>query len=105
MRHNARLRGWARVLIGITLLHMVLVDLCKVSNQAGSVLAVGLSAVAFAMYHDLSSPRAGVEWALAVFCFGSGAYFGGLLLMRGFGVVVGVHALYDAIVLVLWHRT
>jgi hypothetical protein len=91
-------------MIGVTLLHMVLVDVCKVSNLTGSVLAVGLSALAFAMYHDLSSPQTGIEWSLAIFCFGSGAYFGGLFLTRGFGVVVGVHALYDAIVLVLWHR-
>lgn len=91
-------------MIGVTVLHMVLVDVCKVGHLTGSVLAVGLSALAFAVYHDLSSPRAGIEWALALFCFGSGAYFGGLFLTRGFGVVVGVHALYDAIVLVLWQR-
>ncbi|MCC6660361.1 MAG: CPBP family intramembrane metalloprotease [Phycisphaerales bacterium] len=91
-------------LIGITVLHMVLVDVCRVRTLTGSVLAVGLSALAFAMYHDLSSERAGIEWGLAVFYFGSGAYFGGLFLMRGFGVVVAVHALYDALVLVFWHR-
>jgi hypothetical protein len=35
-----------------------------------------------------------------VFLTGAGLYFGVLFLIRGFGIVVAVHALYDIVVLV-----
>lgn len=87
-------------MIGIAALHALFVDLCRVRDQWGRVLAVALSAVAFAVYHDVSAPGAGVDWWRAFFFLCSGAYFGALYLARGFGIVVATHALYDVVVLV-----
>lgn len=93
-------------LILITFLHFVLVDLAKVEHKGGCVLAVLIAAVSFAFYHKLSdagSPGL-VSLQLLVFYTLAGAYFGALFFLRGFGVVVGVHALYDAIVLLMPSR-
>ncbi len=88
-------------MVGILLLHMVFVDICRVSEAHGRLIAVVLQAVAFAVYHDLSS-GAGIEWSRAVFFFAAGVFFGVLFIVRGFGLVVGTHALYDVLVLVLF---
>lgn len=90
-------------LVLITFLHFVLVDLAKVEHKGGCVLAVLISAVAFAFYHKISD--AGnpglVSLQLLIFYTLAGAYFGAMFFLRGFGIVVGAHALYDAIVLLV----
>ena len=79
-------------MVAIALLHFLLVDLLQMKDPIGAWLAVALAAVAFAMYHD--------DWSTRfVFLALAGVYFGGLYVTRGFGVVVGAHALYDLIVL------
>ena len=65
------------------------------NNVRGAGIAVVISAVAFAAYH----PPAGV--AAAVFYLLAGLYFGAIYAIRGFGIVVGVHAIYDVVVVVL----
>lgn len=79
-------------------LHAMMHDLLKLGETAASTLAVVGSAVAFTMYH-------GVGWgspASQIFFFtAAGAYFGVVFLMRGFGVVVGAHAAYDIMALVV----
>ncbi|QOI99343.1 MAG: CPBP family intramembrane metalloprotease [Phycisphaeraceae bacterium] len=86
-------------LILITALHAVLFDLFKIPQGPASATAILGSAVAFALYHDLSSwpsPLIGfLFYALA------GAYFGAIFMLRGFGVVVGVHAAYNTIILLV----
>jgi membrane protease YdiL (CAAX protease family) len=86
-------------LVLLTVLHLVLVDVLKMDNRWGSTLAVVAAGVLFALYHDL--PEAGRP-RLIVFAFYTlvGTYFGALFLLRGFGVVVAVHAMYDLVVLV-----
>jgi membrane protease YdiL (CAAX protease family) len=91
-------------MIGIAALHALFVDVCRAREGTGRILAVAFSALAFAVYHDLSAPGAWVDWPRAFFYFCSGAYFGALYLWRGFGVTVGVHALYDVLVLVILNR-
>jgi hypothetical protein len=88
-------------LVGIAALHLVLKDLMGVPDARASVLAVVGSAVAFALYHDLGVQGGGINWHLAVFSFLAGAYFGSVYVMRGFGIVVGTHALYDVAALFL----
>ena len=51
------------------------------------------SAIAFAVYHQPTHPT---EWATYTL---SGVYLGTVYVMRGFGIVVGTHALYDVLVL------
>ena len=88
-------------MILIAMVHLVMVDLVKLSNVKANVAAVIISSVAFAIYHDGVLGPSGVNWPLLVTFFVAGCYFGVLYLWRGFGIAVGVHALYDVVVLVL----
>jgi membrane protease YdiL (CAAX protease family) len=84
-------------------LHTLLVDVAGARARLGAAIAIIISAAAFAWYHPLEDPAApaGLSWPRLAFYFLAGVYFGTLFIMRGFGIVVGVHALYD-IMIVLW---
>lgn len=85
-------------LILVTLFHFILADILRVGNRWGSAIAVLAAAVLFALYHDLrGSPHPGILFAFLTL---AGAYFGALFLLRGFGIVVAVHAMYDVVVFV-----
>jgi len=89
-------------LIGLAVLHIILRDLLRMPKLAAEVLAVLLTAVAFAFYHDVyagGSGLAAIKWADLSFFFAAGVYFAVLYLSRGFGIVVLCHAAYDIIVL------
>ncbi|MEM9372282.1 MAG: CPBP family glutamic-type intramembrane protease [Planctomycetota bacterium] len=88
-------------LVIITAVHFVAADLVRMPSRGASVVAVLVSAVLFAIHHDITSAAGGVNWRLAVFYFFAGVYFGVLFLARGLGIAVGVHALYDLLVLVV----
>jgi membrane protease YdiL (CAAX protease family) len=85
-------------MILIAAAHTVVVDLLRLSSRAGGVIAVGVSAVAFAAYHQVSA-GGGVGLGWAVPYLAAGIYFGVLYLARGFGLVVAVHFLYDVVAL------
>jgi membrane protease YdiL (CAAX protease family) len=85
-------------LVGLALLHFVLVDLVGMPHRWGSAAAIVLSAVAFAAYHQPHLPQ---EWGKVVFYVLSGVYLGTVYAVRGFGIAVGTHALYDVLVLVV----
>jgi membrane protease YdiL (CAAX protease family) len=89
-------------MIGIAGLHLVLVDLGRLSNRTGSIIAVALTAAAFAAYHDPIGADGAIQWPRAIQLACAGAYFGGVYLGRGFGVVVAVHVLYDLFVLIVF---
>ena len=56
------------------------------------------AAAPFALYHiRAGGPAVGLWWLLPYFV--AGVYFGVLYLTRGFGLVVGVHFLYDVVAL------
>jgi membrane protease YdiL (CAAX protease family) len=80
-------------LVGLALLHFILADLIALPQKWATVGAIVLSALAFAAYHQ---PTHASEWATYVL---SGVYLGTVYGMRGFGIVVGTHALYDVLVL------
>ncbi len=83
-------------LILVTLIHMVIVDLMKLSHGVGYVVGAVVSALAFALYHDVARH----DTVKFLFLAGAGAYFAALYIMRGFGIVVAAHALYDVVVLI-----
>lgn len=83
----------------IAVIHTILVDVGKMKPAGGAGLALIVSAIAFTIYHPLSADGGGLDLGRVLFYFGAGLYFGGLFLGRGFGIVVGVHAVYDVIVL------
>lgn len=75
----------------IAVIHTLLVDVGKASHTMGASIAVFVSAAAFTAYHPLH------DAADVAFYFLAGLYFGAIYVMRGFGIVVGAHALYDII--------
>ncbi len=82
-------------LLGITILHMLIVDFFGAKDKHGTALAIGLTAVAFALYHDRSDTAAVVTYLCA------GVYFGFVFVSRGFGIVVATHALYNLAVTIV----
>jgi membrane protease YdiL (CAAX protease family) len=91
-------------MIGMAALHLVLVDLARMSERTGAALAILISAAAFAVYHDVS-PGGELDALKAVSLLFAGAYFGLVYALRGFGIVVAVHALYDLFALVVLPRS
>ncbi|MBL8746851.1 MAG: CPBP family intramembrane metalloprotease, partial [Phycisphaerae bacterium] len=91
-------------LVGIALVHAVAADLLRIKDGPAKAIAIFISAAAFAFYHDVMMPTGGIDPArLAIFTL-AGLYFGTIFVLRGFGIVVAVHALYDLAVLVLLPR-
>lgn len=94
-------------LIAIALLHFILVDVFALPSKWGAALAVVIAALMFAVYHPFET-YVPWHWSNAdinrfVFYTLAGLYFAGVYVLRGFGIVVAVHALYDAVVLSLRH--
>ncbi len=86
-------------MVAISVLHLLAVDVLGMKPRMGAALAVVISAAAFALYHDVWLAGGGLEWGRTTFYFAAGLYFGGLYVLRGFGIVVATHAIYDLIVL------
>lgn len=84
----------------IAIVHTLLVDLGRLKHTTGLVAAVVISAVAFGIYHPLGLPDGSISWSRATFFVLAGLYFGLVYVLRGFGIVVAVHALYD--ILTVW---
>jgi hypothetical protein len=85
----------------IAVVHTLLVDVGKVPHLPGAAIAVAVSAAAFMLYHPLQDASGRFVPASAIFFFLAGLYFGAVYAARGFGIVVGVHALYDIIIVCL----
>ena len=82
-------------LIGITALHLLIVDFFGAKDKHGTALAIGIVAIAFALYHDRNDTAAVVTYLCA------GVYFGFVFVSRGFGIVVATHALYNLAVTIV----
>lgn len=87
-------------LLLVTGLHALFFDLLKIKETPACALAVIGSAVAFTLYHDVSY-FGGTPFHTVLFYTVAGGYFGIVFLVRGFGIVVGTHAAYDIMVLVV----
>lgn len=85
----------------IAIVHLVLADLLKLGPGLAAAGCVLASALAFAAYHDLASPAGGIDLTRAAFFAMAGVFFAIVYLWRGFGIAVGVHVIYDVIVLLL----
>jgi hypothetical protein len=91
------------VLIGLLLL--LFVDVFDLHRQAATVFVVVFSAVCFSLYHFSRQHFTGelpFPWHPFAFRGLAGVYLGGLLLLRGFGITVGAHAVYNVYV-VFYH--
>lgn len=85
-------------LIVIAAVHLVAVDLLRLKPALGWAIAIVLSSAWFAWYHDIA-PGGNLDLGLAAFYFAAGVYLAVLFVVRGFGIVVAVHAIYDIVVL------
>ena len=83
-------------LILITVVHLLLVDVLKLKSLTGFVVATMVSALSFALYHDVARR----DTAKFLFLAAAGAYFAVLYITRGFGIAVATHAIYDVVVLI-----
>jgi hypothetical protein len=70
--------------------------------QAPQVLAITLavtgSALLFAVAHHAGSPGEPFTWFAFVFRWMAGVFFAWVFVLRGFGIAVGSHTLYDILV-------
>ncbi len=87
-------------LIGITLLHMLLVDWLKLPRKWGAATVIAATAIGFSLYHDPFDRDNIHRLGLFVFYACTGVYFAGIYLLRGFGIVAWTHALYDIFALI-----
>lgn len=83
---------------GIALLHTIIVDVFRLKQGTGTMLAIAGTAVLFAWYHDpgFTAPPQ------LLFSLLAGIYLGVLYILRGFGIVVWTHVLYDVSVTILF---
>jgi membrane protease YdiL (CAAX protease family) len=89
-------------LVLITILHFIVTDVLSFKDRTGKVIAVIISAVAFAWLHDgVYISGTGLNLSLAAFYTLAGVYFGVLFLARGLGIAVGVHIMYDLLAFVI----
>ncbi len=81
----------------ILALHALLKDALAVPDRLAKLVCVTASACAFALYHPLAEVGGQNPLFAARFLFLllAGAYWAGLFLGRGFGIVAGSHMLYD----------
>ena len=86
----------------IPIFHFLVTDVLGFRDKAGKVVAVLVSAAAFAWLHNgVYASGAGLNIRVALFYMLAGVYFGMLFLVRGLGIAVGVHLMYDLLALVI----
>lgn len=89
-------------LVLITIIHFIVTDALGFKDRTGKVIAIVISALAFAWHHnEIFSPTGGINIRLALFYSLAGAYFGILFISRGLGIAVGAHLMYDLLVFVI----
>ncbi len=81
-----------------TLLSLFFRDALKIRSAWMNLGIVAISALAFSGYHYLS-PLEPFNFRSFAFRTVAGAYFGGVFLLRGFGITAGTHAAYDVLIL------
>jgi len=82
-------------------IHTILVDVGRASHRVGTIVAVVVSAVAFAAYHPLTGADGTLSWSRLIFFLIAGLHFGAIFVWRGFGLAVGTHVAYDVLVATL----
>ncbi len=85
-------------LILITILSIVLMDIMKISEGPAIFFIVISSAIIFSLYHYLGNES--FRWHTFVFRSIAGGYLAGIFILRGFGITVGCHIMYDILVLI-----
>lgn len=80
---------------------LVLRRVAGMSERTSAMVAVGVSAVLFALYHDVAGSGV-VDAVRLFFVYAAGGVFLGLLYVaRGLGIAAAAHAIYDVLVIAL----
>ncbi|MCG8404436.1 MAG: CPBP family intramembrane metalloprotease [Phycisphaerales bacterium] len=84
-------------LIAISVLTLLLIDTLGMKQVAGVALAVIISSLLFGFHHY--PPIGDDMWSTSEFAFrtAAGAYLAAVFVLRGFGLAVGCHVIYDVI--------
>jgi len=80
------------------LIVFVLADLLEFRRDISAVVAIFAQAVLFSLYHLSHAEVTGAAafpWSLFVFRMLAGAYLGALYILRGYGITVGTHAVWN----------
>lgn len=86
-------------LVGIAAVHALFRDLLGAREVAARIVAVLGTSLAFAFYHEVWLQDGALDWVRVTFLTISGCYLGVVYILRGFGIVVATHALYDVVAL------
>ncbi|MBI5725814.1 MAG: CPBP family intramembrane metalloprotease [Planctomycetes bacterium] len=81
-------------LVVISLILFFMVDLLKLPHGRSAVVAIVLSALAFSACHFLVGAAA-FYWPRFIFLSTAGLLWGGLYVLRGFGIAAGAHIAWD----------
>jgi len=77
-------------------LHMLLFDVAKMKDRHAWVIGLLVSSILFTVYHPIRDTTGALQWGQVIFLMLAGIWFGVVFQLRGFGVVAGTHAAYDA---------
>ena len=72
--------------------------LLQMPQVLASALAVTGSALLFALAHHAGSPGEPFTWFAFIFRWMAGVFFAWVFVLRGFGIAVGTHTMYDILV-------
>jgi hypothetical protein len=72
--------------------------LLQTPQVLASALAVTGSALLFALAHHAGNPGEPFTWFAFVFRWMAGVFFAWIFILRGFGIAVGTHTMYDILV-------
>ncbi len=88
-----------------TLFRLILVPLffatlrlLQMPQVLANALAVTGSALLFALAHHAGSPGEPFTWFAFIFRWMAGVFFAWVFVLRGFGIAVGTHTMYDILV-------
>jgi hypothetical protein len=84
------------VLAGMIL--FILADLLEFRRDVSAIVAIFAQAALFSLYHLSHAQVTGAApfpWSPFVFRMLAGAYLGGLYVLRGYGITVGTHAVWN----------
>lgn len=85
-------------LVLLAIMSLILVDVLNCPRVLAGVLAAVVSGLAFSLYHYLGPEH--FRWGTFAFRAVAGVYLAGVFQLRGFGLAVGAHAMYDVIITV-----
>jgi membrane protease YdiL (CAAX protease family) len=92
-------------LMGLSLIRLFAQHVLRAKLEQANYLAIIVTSIAFALYHY--TPGAGTFTfnAALQYCL-AGVFFSGVYAYRGFGIVVGAHAMYDIMVVFIhWYAS